>query len=935
MVEIKYYANPADDVTITGEFKSVSDFLLANFTTRDEFLDLRFFDGELLGEEIQQDGGDFLDICDGTVSITHDSMIARGPATWIYVLITVAFTVATILLMPEIPPLTGRDQQSGTNALGQSNNEAHINQRIDDLFGTVSKHTPSLWQVPYRIGVNNQETEIMFVCVGRGKYDLQPDKWYDGDTPMNKIPNASVSAYAPHTHPGSGSPVMQIGPAITEKVGIYRKSNDLNPTDLRPPNDLSNAGLEWRLTGTGLPALTGVMTATVIPEGFDFTGSFTIGQKISFSNINYYGAKIQSQFLRFDQYGSPSPTFDVGTFTELVDLGAGNSIEYTVTAVTSNSITLSIPNTAPANVISAWSAMTNYNPPKTLIQLSGQSGYSVFTDETSRFGTYNFFGPWFRQIDATPTYEQIEVTVLRYTQLVGVPFANGVGPVFSPSGATEVILNFVSDNGFYKLDGSVEKAIACTLKVVIFELDSLGVETGNITPITVNHNSNTDDIRQSVFTTSRIVLPYANSKIFVERTTNRDKNEGISNVDNVKWRDFYSFEPVNLTDLGDVTTAHIVVPSNSQSQLVKNRRQNLDTTRLITQYMGNGVFGATESYATNQFDQILIHKALDPYIGRLTLEDINADGYLLTKQAMVDYFGGDQMCQFGHVFDTTAMTFQDAYMLICNVVMCLPYVQSGIYDLFFDRLQPTSSMQVTCRNKKFETETRKTNYDVKYDGVEIAYRDNLTSASETIYLPLNQSATNPERIELTGCTTKLQAFRYAHRVRERQIHQIEEVIFDVDDFGRNIIPGKRIDSPDSTRFTYHSGATDNGYRVYDGEVVDVDGLNVELSEPVSFTAGENHYITFTKRNGDNGTPILCTFVDNYTVKLNTLPTESIYDGYSLDRTKFILVSEQLKESVALIPRTIEFNLSDDGTETNTITSVNYSSKYYIHDLELP
>src|SRR5690606_10296693 len=145
------------------------------------------------------------------------------------------------------------------------------------------------------------------------------------------------------------------------------------------------------------------------------------------------------------------------------------------------------------------------------------------------------------------------------------------------------------------------------------------------------------------------------------------------------------------------------------------------------------------------------------------------------------------------------------------------------------------------------------------------------------------------RKTLEGCTSRLQAFRYAARMYNRQLYQTEAVQFDVDEFGRNIVPGKRIDSPDSTRFTKREGVTD-GYRVYDGEVVEVSGMTIELSEPFEFVDGEDHYIVFTKENGSNSESILCTQVDEFKVLLQSLPVEPIYDGYNKDRTKYTLMS---------------------------------------------
>jgi hypothetical protein len=323
--------------------------------------------------------------------------------------------------------------------------------------------------------------------------------------------------------------------------------------------------------------------------------------------------------------------------------------------------------------------------------------------------------------------------------------------------------------------------------------------------------------------------------------------------------------------------------------------------------------------------------SLDPRIGRLAIENINADGFLALSTQIINYFGSSQMIRFGYDFDDRNMTYQDSFMLICAVVNCLPYVQSGMYDAFFERIQTVSSMQVTCRNKLVDSETREQIYQRKNDGIELSYRSEITDVSETIYLPADRSAINPDVLSLNGCVTEVQATCYASRLFNKQLYSRYKVSFDMDEFGRNIIPAQRIDSPDGTRFSKREGALE-GYQVFEGEVIEVIGLNVELSEPVVFTVGEDHYIVFTNENGDNSETILCTAVSDYIVLLNALPAEAIYDGYSKDRTKFTFMSEQLREGIALMPQTIEFSLSDSGDEINTIGSINYTDEYYKDDI---
>lgn len=909
MVTIRYYKDPLTGRFTEHKHERVIDFIRSNFFTRDEVLDLRFFDIEILGRELIED---YLDIDDGIVSITHDSKLPYGGGL-IFIAIAIVTAVATVLLIPSVPvPNQGnQSQQSATNSLGSTQNEARIGQRIDDIFGYVPKHMPPLWQVPYRVGVNNEETEVLLCCLGRGRYQTWEDRWFDGNTRLIDIPNAQLSKYEPGTWPGNGAPSFQIGSDIDEKIGIYRQSNDLNPAELLPPNDLDNSlGAKWSITGTTL-------TATLLPDGFSMLDSFSVGGKVKLDGFYFFDDPVSVTLYSTSQ---PSGyTFNGGEL--FVDLG---QVEYEVTGVTETTLTIAVPPDAPIEVVGAWANMSGWVVPKKYAHAYGQTGVDFYTTDSIIFTS-----SWYK--DSAKT-QPVTVDITEVTPLAAKPFDGYIGPFNVPADADEIILNFVSANGFYKLVENRETSISANIEVFVEELDSDGSPTGNSTIYPVVYSSN-NSVRKSVFQTKRIVLSYEKSRVSARRTTDRDKGDKVSNVDIIEWRDFYSFENVSGLDLGDVTLAHIVIPSNSQSRLVKERKQNVDVMRLITEYQGNGVFGPAESFATDNFAQILIHMSLDPFIGRQSLDNINADGWLLLSQQIEDYFGSANAVRFGYDFDDTQVTYQDSFVQVAQVAMCKPYVQNGVYDLSFERRQNSSSMQVTCRNKMPNTEVREDIFERQYDGVEVTWRDEVSGVSETFYVPEDRSATNPDRIDFNGCITREQAYKFAYRVYNRQIYNRYNVTFDVDEFGRNIIPGKRIDSPDGTRFVVRPDATD-GYRVFDGEVVEVNGLLVELSEPVVFVDGEDHYVTFTKSNGDNSDPILCTRVDDFTIALSELPAEAIYDGYSMDRTKFVLVSEQLRESIAIIPETIEFKMDDNGAETNTVSAINYDNRYYKNDFDV-
>ena len=74
MVTIKYYPDPLTGEAVVSENESVIDFIRENFNSRDDILDLRFFDCEILGPEVI----DPLDVSEGVIAITHDSKLPRG-----------------------------------------------------------------------------------------------------------------------------------------------------------------------------------------------------------------------------------------------------------------------------------------------------------------------------------------------------------------------------------------------------------------------------------------------------------------------------------------------------------------------------------------------------------------------------------------------------------------------------------------------------------------------------------------------------------------------------------------------------------------------------------------------------------------------------------------------------------------------------------------
>ena len=85
--------------------------------------------------------------------------------------------------------------------------------------------------------------------------------------------------------------------------------------------------------------------------------SFSVGSLVELTDFYYLGPATSKTL--YSATVPPGHTFNGGE--EIVDLG---QVQYTVTDVTSTTLTISVPPDAPAEVIAAWAAMSGYVVPE-------------------------------------------------------------------------------------------------------------------------------------------------------------------------------------------------------------------------------------------------------------------------------------------------------------------------------------------------------------------------------------------------------------------------------------------------------------------------------------------------------------------------------------------------------------------------------------------
>ena len=138
--------------------------------------------------------------------------------------------------------------------------------------------------------------------------------------------------------------------------------------------------------------------------------------------------------------------------------------------------------------------------------------------------------------------------------------------------------------------------------------------------------------------------------------------------------------------------------------------------------------------------------------------------------------------------------------------------------------------------------------------------------------------------------------------------------------GLQATPGMRVDMIDNTRMKQHEGV-----------IVDVDGLTLTLSDPVDFVTGNTYSITITGRLGTLENIPVSPGDDEFTVVLQSAPTEEIYTGWLQDRTSYIIRTDDERSKLAMLVQTMEPSGADNNYQVG-LTCINYDARYYQDDV---
>lgn len=476
-----------------------------------------------------------------------------------------------------------------------------------------------------------------------------------------------------------------------------------------------------------------------------------------------------------------------------------------------------------------------------------------------------------------------------------------------------VLANVAGQNGLYKYDGGYSRANV-TVELQYQMIDSQRNPIGDIYTVqgTVTGNS-TDYVGTSIYGQ----LPTASRfRARMRRITNYDKDYDGTVSDEITFINLYGQSLDTTPHYGNRTTVHCARKQTPRAASIDNPELRMIATEMCYKYLGNGVFDTVMTPNT-QAVQSLIRLARDPAVGNLELTTANMDKLLAVQEEIESYFGSELAGQFCYTFDDYDTTMQDIVQTIAEAVFCTAYRKGADIMLRFDRPVAGPEMVFTHRSKTTGTEkwTRTFNDSTTYDSLSFSYIDPDTNVQETIYIPEELGA-NTEEYESKGVRNYQQAYWLAWRRYQRNALSKVVVEFEATEEGALATPGGVISVVKGSRIAPQ-----------DGYVVAVNGLTLTLSQPVTFTPGDDHSIILKKRDGSVQSISVIKGNHDREVIMLSAPEEAIYTGNSALKTEFSFGNEARHNAQKIVVSSID--PGDD--RTVKITGYNYDDGFYKYD----
>lgn len=841
------------------------------------------------------------------------------------ILISVALSAISYLLQPKIsePPVNaaiGTEQRniqatSPNNALSARTNNARLNSRIPDIFGTV-RSTPDMLALTYSVFENNKEVEYSYMCIGRGSFDVSDVK--DDTTLISSIAGSSVAVYGPDTSPNTGdAPQLLIGDAITEPVLNVTRSGVVNGQVLIAPN----AG---RYVGAADVRFVSPDTIQTNNTGAAFSDLFAVSDNLNVSNAATSLAIAGSSDIRFissNQINTSNGAIDfrnlfVAGSTVVVSGAAYDfsgdpevpdisdySGSYVISAVAAQTITVSGSPFA-ARDLPYLSATLRRD-----FDLSGTYDIIAVSSDTITLSSPNGVNAAWNALAFSPT--------AYISPTLDVAGERWIGPFIIPDMA-KVYTNFVAVNGMYKDNGSNQFRTDVQLELEITPINSSNIPTGAAEVFTASIIGSSIIRDQRAITLKATATFTGRCSIRARRVTDKDFAFSGQVVDEVKWRDLYAVKEVGEIAFGNVTTVHSKTIATFGTLSVKSRKLNMLVQRKIKTRVSGSTF-TSDLHATNRVDEIISAICLDEHLGRRTVGEIDFDSIYSSIADIETYFGTALAIEFNYTFDASNISFEELIAMVSSSSFCTSYRRGSVFKLAFEKQTENSTLLFNHRNKHPGSETRTITFGNQndYDGIQLNYIDPMDDAIITFYLPSDQSARNPKKIDTVGIRSKLKAYFHAYRAWNKIRYQRVVTSFVTLQEADLAVLQDRILVADNTRTS-----------TQDGYVTEQNITQLTLSQNVVMDDLKTYTIFLQHIDGTVQAIEIASKVSDKVIVLSEVPTLPLsVDADNYAQAKYMIVAnDDPREQAFLLT---EKNLQDSfAVEVN---AVNYDDRYYAND----
>lgn len=476
-----------------------------------------------------------------------------------------------------------------------------------------------------------------------------------------------------------------------------------------------------------------------------------------------------------------------------------------------------------------------------------------------------------------------------------------------------VVANFAAANGMFKDDGNKQSASA-TVEVQYQLIGDDGVPYGP-----VYNKQGTISGRSSDYTGVTVYadLPVKSRvRVRCRRVSGTDRDFSGTVSDEVSYINLYGQSVDRTPHYGNRTTVHSARKQTPRAAEVKQPQLRMVATEMVYKYLGNGVFDTVMTPNT-QAVQSLIRLARDPAVGNLTLTTSNMDKLLAVQSEIESYFGSTSAGEFCYTFDDYKTTMQDIVTTIAEAIFCTPYRRGADILLDFERPRIGPEMVFTHRSKTTASEkwTRIFNDAQVYDSLKFSYIDPDTNVKETISIPA-EGGVNTETYDSKGIRNYRQAYWAAYRRYQKNLLKKVTVSFTATEEGIFAMPGRAVSVVKGSRMAPQ-----------DGYIIAVNGLTLTLSQPVTFTPGDDHSLILKKRDGGVQSVAVVPGSHDREVIMLSAPQEAIYTGNRALKTEFSFGNEARHNAQMILVSTVD--PGDD--RTVKITGINYEADFYKYD----